>query len=207
MQLFQQSYWKRSTNDLIITRLNAYGSSLDSSRTTYGKQSISLNTSYSSWEEILFSVSQSSILFNVFTSDLFSILSDTEFASCTDDNTPYITGRNAKEVTWSLEFLSDKLMEWFLNNKMKVTQDILHLLTSSKDGLNICINDDVISSTKCEKVQGVMIDTKLNFNSYNVNDMRKNACQKISALSRITSFMKFSKRGLILTECIFDVSV
>ena len=62
-----------------------------------------------SWEEILFSVSQGPILFNVFMCDLFSILSNTEFACYIDDNMPYITGRNAKEVTGSLELVSD----WF----------------------------------------------------------------------------------------------
>lgn len=56
-------------------------------------------------------------------------------------------------------------MEWFLNNKMKANPDKFQFLTSSNDGLKICINDDVISSTKCQKLLGVMINTKLNFNT------------------------------------------
>lgn len=56
-------------------------------------------------------------------------------------------------------------MEWFLNNKMKANPDKFQFLTSSNDGLKICINDDAISNTKCQKLLGVMINTKLNFNT------------------------------------------
>ena len=55
------------------------------------KGRIKINSSYGSWEEILFGVPQGSILcpllFNVFVSDLVLVLSDVEFASYADDNT------------------------------------------------------------------------------------------------------------------------
>ena len=50
----------------------------------------------SSWEEILFGVPQDSmfelILFNVFQSDLFLVMSETDFSSCADENTIYHYG-------------------------------------------------------------------------------------------------------------------
>ena len=50
--------------------------------------------SFDSWEEISFGVPQGSILgpllFNIFAPDLFSVLSDVEFAKYADDNTPYV---------------------------------------------------------------------------------------------------------------------
>ena len=48
--------------------------------------------SYSSWQDILSGASQSAarpLLFNLFLSDLFSIVTNADLASYTDDNTPY----------------------------------------------------------------------------------------------------------------------
>ena len=84
-------------HDLIIAKLNAYGFSLSASKLIHNylshrKQRTKINSSYSSWEEILFGVPQGSslgpLLSNIFVSDLFSVLKDVEFASYADDNTP-----------------------------------------------------------------------------------------------------------------------
>ena len=56
---------------------------------TNRKQITKINLTYSSWEEILFGVSQGSILapllFNIFLCDLFFFINDVEFASYADD--------------------------------------------------------------------------------------------------------------------------
>ena len=56
------------------------------------KQRTKINTEYGSWEEILFGVSQGSILgillFNFFLFDLSLIMNNIELASYADDNTP-----------------------------------------------------------------------------------------------------------------------
>ena len=82
-------------HDLIIAKLNAYGFSLSASKLIHifhRKQRTRVNSSYSFWEEILLGVPQGSILglllFNIFVCDLFSVLSDVEFASYADDDTP-----------------------------------------------------------------------------------------------------------------------
>ena len=84
-------------HNLIIAKLNAYGFSLSASKLihdylSHRKQRTKINSSYSSWEEILFGVPQVSVLgpllFNIFVSNLFSVLSDVEVASYADDNTP-----------------------------------------------------------------------------------------------------------------------
>ena len=76
-----------------------------------------INESYSSWEKILFGTSQWSIsgplLFNIFMSDIFFTVTETEFASYADDNTPFLSGDRLDDVLDSLENASFKLSDWF----------------------------------------------------------------------------------------------
>ena len=57
------------------------------------KQRTEINDSYSPWSDILFGVSQVSLLgpllFNIFLSDLFLIVNDVNITSYADDNTLY----------------------------------------------------------------------------------------------------------------------
>ena len=75
-------------HELIIAKLNAYGFDLPAlklmnSYLLHRKQRTKVNHEYSSWEEILFGVPKGSILghilFNIFLSDLFFVISDTGF--------------------------------------------------------------------------------------------------------------------------------
>ena len=74
-------------HDLIIAKLNAFVCSFSSARLIHSysylsdrKQRTKINSTYSSCEEILFGISQSSVLglfiFNIFIWDLFSIMSE-----------------------------------------------------------------------------------------------------------------------------------
>ena len=84
-----------------------YGFSIPALRLVYSylknrKQRAKLNFAYNSWEEILFGVPQGTIqgplLFNIFLCDLFYMMSDTDFASYADDNTPYVSANTINEV-------------------------------------------------------------------------------------------------------------
>ena len=97
---------------LLIAKLNAYGFSLTASELirdylSNRKQRNKINSSYSSWHEIIFEVPQGSILgpllFNIFLIDLFFIVENTDIASYADDNTPYISANNINKVIISLE--------------------------------------------------------------------------------------------------------
>ena len=72
-----------------------------------------------------------------------------------------------------------------------------HLTSSNYEYIKIYINELVINSTKCEKLFGLMIDSKLNFNS-RINATFKKSGQEISALSRTNPFMELPKRRLFM---------
>ena len=158
-------------------------------------------TTYSSWEEIHFGVPQGStlgpLLFNIFICDLFFIMNKVDFASYADDNTPYVIGNGVKEVINSLKEASDELLYWFADNQMKAIPDKCHLLTNSSDKISICLYGYNIKSSKCEKILGIKIDNKLNFNTH-VDEICKKAGQKLKALSRVTPCMDLSKRCILL---------
>ena len=186
--------------------LNAYGISLSAAKLMKSylcnrKQKTKINTAYSSWEEILFGVSQRSILgpllFNIFLCDLFLIMNKVDFSSYADDNTSYVIVNGIKKAINSLKEASDKLSYWFANNQMKANPDKCHLLTSSSDKVSICVDNCNIKSSKCEKLLGIKIDIKLNFNTH-VDEICKKAGQKLNALSRVTPYMDLSKRCLLL---------
>ena len=80
---------------------------------------------------------------------------------------------------------------------MKANPDKCHLLTSSSDEVSICVDNDNAKSSKCEKLLGMKIDSKLNFNMH-VDEICKKAGQKLNALSRVTTYMDLSKRRILL---------
>ena len=93
--------------ELLLAKVHAYGFNVSALRFTYSylanrKQRTKINTSYSSWEEILFGVSQGSILgpllFNIFLCDIFFEISQTDISSYDDNNIPYAEANNIHEV-------------------------------------------------------------------------------------------------------------
>ena len=89
------------SHKLLIAKLHVYGFDLPAlkliqSYLSNRKQRTKINTTYSSWEEILFGVPQGSVLgpsfFNIFLRDLFRVTCETDFTIYSDENTPYVLG-------------------------------------------------------------------------------------------------------------------
>ena len=193
-------------HELLLSKLHAYGFSISALRLIYsylanGKQRTKINMSYSSWEEILFSVPQGSILgpllFNTFLCDMFFELSQTDFASYADDNTPYREADNIDEVITILENDSIQLFKWFSNNQMKAIKDKCNLIISNNEKVSMKIDNIELENTSSEKLLGITIDSKLNFKEH-LEEIIKKASRKVNVFSRITPYINLTKRKLLM---------
>ena len=154
------------------------------------KQRTKINSSYSCWKEIVFGVPQGSILghllFNIFLCDLFYMISDTDFASYADNNTPYIPADTIHEVIKRLETASVKLFKWFADNQMKANHDKCHLIVCKNENISMQIGPFEIKNTNCEKLLRIKVSSILNLNEH-LDGIIKKASRKINALSRVTT--------------------
>ena len=196
------------SHELLLAKLRAYGFNSTALRfihsyLTNRKQRTKVNSSYSSWEEILFGVPQGSILgpllFNIFLCDMFFAMKDIDFASYADDNTPYVSSDSIEDVIRILENDSIKLFKWFSDNMMKANKDKCHLIVSSNEHVSMKLDNIEIENSNCERLLGVKIDSKLNFKEH-LDGIIKKASRKINALSRIASYMNIEKRRLLMNS-------
>ena len=113
------------------------------------------------------------------------------------DTTPYTGGKNTQDVITSLENCALVLFKWFENNLMKANSDKSHLLLSTSTSSTANINGDIIKNSESEKLLGVTIDYKLNFEEH-LSKVCDKASQKLNALARISSYMNINQRKRIM---------
>ena len=102
-------------------------------------QRVKINTTSSSWTQLLQRVLQGSvfgpILFNIFTNDIFFALRGIDICNFADGITPYVCDSNVKTVLETLEHNSELAVAWFKMNYVKLNIDKRHLLVSgNKNG-------------------------------------------------------------------------
>ena len=84
-------------------------------------------------------------------------MSDTNFASFTDNNTPYVSVDTINEVIKRLETPSVNLFKWFAGNQIKTNQDKFHLNVSKNENISMHICPFEIKNTNCEKLLGIKV--------------------------------------------------
>ena len=199
-------------HNLLIAKLGAYGFETEalnymSNYLTNRKQRVRINSSFSSWENIIAGVPQGSILgpllFNIFLNDLFLFASSSKLSNYADDNTLYASGHNLEAV--KKELLNDFsiVTEWFYENHMVLNAGKCHFMCLGKNTENetLVFNNTTMENSKEEKILGVIIDNKLNFNSH-IRELCKKASQKISALSRISNHLNDSEKRLLFNSVV-----
>ena len=66
------------------------------------------------------------LLFNIFMCGMCLILKVTYFTGYTDDNTTFVVRDNTADAIKTLEEIGENLVNWFLNNEMKLNTNFAH---------------------------------------------------------------------------------
>jgi len=199
-------------HELLIAKLYYYGFSKSSLKLINNYlsdrwQHVKINTSFSSWTELILGVPQGSVLgpllFNIYINDLFFLLKDIDVCNFADDTSPYVCDMDIQIVLNKLEINSDLALSWFENNYMKLNTDKCHLLVSGHkaEEMFVKIGGDLLWEKKSVKLLGITIDSALNFNQH-IHEICSKANRKLSALSRICRFLNFRKRRLLFKSFI-----
>ena len=137
------------------------------------------------------------LLFNIFLADLFFIIRNIDIANYTDDNTPYIAADNIDDLIKSLEEAPTALFQCFDNNLLQNNPGECHLPISSNENITVKLAEYKIEKSECEKLLGVKLDWKLNFDD-NISDICKNVCGKLNASVRTAPFIGLSKSRILM---------
>ena len=134
----------------------------------------------------------------------YIIITLLEIANYADDNSPFCTAPTIPRVIENLEADAKNLVSWIRYNGLKANPDKFHLLLSDKD-VEFSINVDgfEISNTLFQKLLGVTVDNKMNF-KHHVTDLCATASQKLHALSRVSNYMDFQQKKLIMHSFILS---
>ena len=82
---------------------------------------------------------------------------------------------------------------------MEANQDKCQLIISKNESVSVYIGPFEIKNTNCEKLLGIKVDSRLNFNEH-LDGIIKKASPKINVLSRITPFMNISKGRILMSS-------
>ena len=195
-------------HELLLAKLNAYGFdynaiSLIKSYLSDRWQRTKVKGTFSSWSELLQGVPRGSILgpllFNIYINDLFFLAIEADLCNFADDSTFHVCDMELKSLLEKLESSSEKVIEWFYYNYMKLNQTKCHLLVSGiKNEVAIAkIGEATLIETHKVTLLGTQIDRKLSFDDH-VNSIYKKAGRKLNALVRQCKVLPFHRRRFIM---------
>ena len=123
----------------------------------------------------------------------------TQVCNFADDTTFYVYDKDLNTLINRLEHETALVVERFENNFMKLNQDNCHLLVSGHKHETVWakIGETKIWESNKQKLLEFDIDRNLNFAEY-VFDLSKKARRKLSVLARLSNYMSFEKRKILL---------
>ena len=196
-----------TNHEILIAKLHAYGFSIEALEVLLSYlqerwQRVKINTTFSSWTQLLQGVPQGSVLgpmlFNIYINDMFFALNEIDICNFADDTTPYVCDSNLKSVLEKLEHNSELAIAWFEMNYMKLNTDKCHLLISGNKNEYMWakLDEDIVWESNDVELLGVTIDNNLRFDKHLSNICLK-ANRKLSALTRVAKFVPFKKRRIL----------
>ena len=82
---------------------------------------------------------------------------------------------------------------------MKANISKCHLLVNKKNEVTIRIRDTEVKNSEYEKLLGIKVDTKLNFNEH-LNDIISKASRKVNVLSRVMPYTNLYKKKKLVNS-------
>ena len=199
---------------LLIAKLDAYG--FDRSVTKFlhsyltGRmQRVRVNSTFSSWKQVLKGVPQGSVLgpclFNIFLNDLFGFIEKALLSNFADDNTLTICGNTILEVKRYLQMEVENVMAWFEQNFMQANANKFRLMYLNAENVSsenqLTVRDTALNSEGSAKLLGVIIDKNLNFDQHIANLCEKASCQ-INVLMRFKRILDTASKLQIVKSFI-----
>ena len=138
-------------------------------------QCVRINNVHGSFQGILSGVPKGlvlgPILFNSYINDLLLFIKEAEVYNYADDNSLVSCSRSMSDLLKVLEGEANVALKWLKEDEMIANPGKFQAIMIKKDrsdasGIDISLSDKNTKSEKIEKLQGVKLDNKLNFDAH-----------------------------------------